>query len=65
MDNLTLGYTLNSSKGNLKSIRFWGGVQNVFTITNYSGMDPEVFGGIDNTIYPRPRTFLMGANIKF
>jgi len=65
MDNLTFGYTLNSSKGNLKSIRFWGGVQNVFTITNYSGMDPEVFGGIDNTIYPRPRTFLMGANIKF
>jgi len=65
MDNLTLGYTLISSKGNLKSIRFWGGVQNVFTITNYSGMDPEVFGGIDNTIYPRPRTFLLGANIKF
>ena len=65
MDNLTLGYTLMSSKGSLKSVRFWGGVQNVFTYTNYSGMDPEVFGGIDNTIYPRPRTFLLGANVKF
>jgi len=65
MDNLTFGYTLRSSKGDLKSVRFWGGVQNVFTITNYSGLDPEVFGGIDNTIYPRPRTFLLGANFKF
>ncbi len=65
MDNLTFGYTLRSSEGNLKSIRFWGGVQNVFTVTNYSGLDPEVFGGIDNTIYPRPRTFLLGANVKF
>ncbi len=65
MDNLTFGYTLRTKEGNLKSVRFWGGVQNVFTITNYSGMDPEVFGGIDNTIYPRPRTFLLGANVKF
>jgi iron complex outermembrane receptor protein len=40
-------------------------MQNVFVITEYSGLDPEVFGGIDNTIYPRPRTILFGANIKF
>ena len=65
MDNLTFGYTLGGTEGNIKNIRFWGGVQNVFTVTNYSGMDPEVFGGIDNTIYPRPRTFLLGANFKF
>ena len=64
MDNLNLGYTFTKLKGDLNSIRVWGGVQNVFTITNYSGLDPEVFGGIDNTIYPRPRTFLLGANIK-
>ncbi|MGK0253540.1 MAG: TonB-linked SusC/RagA family outer membrane protein [Mariniflexile sp.] len=65
MDNITLGYTFNKISKNLKSIRLWGGVQNVFTITNYSGLDPEVFNGIDNTIYPRPRTILAGANFKF
>ena len=66
MDNVTLGYTFNGfNNHDSSSIRLWTGVQNVFTITNYSGLDPEVFGGIDNTIYPRPRTFLVGANIKF
>ena len=67
MDNITLGYTINRpiKKFASNSIRLWAGMQNVFTITNYSGLDPEVFNGIDNTIYPRPRTFLLGANIKF
>ena len=65
MDNITLGYTFNDVSKTLKSIRIWGGVQNVFTITNYSGLDPEVFNGIDNLIYPRSRTILAGANFKF
>jgi TonB-linked SusC/RagA family outer membrane protein len=67
MDNITLGYTFDRpiKKFASNSIRLWAGMQNVFTITNYSGLDPEVFNGIDNTIYPRPRTFLLGANIKF
>ncbi len=65
MDNLTFGYNFNDMKGSVSNIRLWTGVQNVFTITNYTGLDPEVFGGIDNSIYPRPRTFLLGANIKF
>ena len=65
MDNITLGYTFDNFSKASKSIHVWTGVQNVFTITNYSGLDPEVFGGIDNSIYPRPRTFLMGANFKF
>ncbi|HSQ46676.1 MAG TPA: SusC/RagA family TonB-linked outer membrane protein [Lutibacter sp.] len=65
MDNLTFGYTFNKFQKDLSSIHVFGGVQNVFTITNYSGLDPEIYGGIDNTIYPRARTFLMGANIKF
>lgn len=67
MDNITLGYTFDTpiKKFASNSIRLWAGMQNVFTITNYSGLDPEVFNGIDNTIYPRPRTFLIGANIKF
>ncbi|WP_435416503.1 SusC/RagA family TonB-linked outer membrane protein [Polaribacter aestuariivivens] len=67
MDNITLGYTFDRpiKKFASNSIRLWAGMQNVFTVTNYSGLDPEVFNGIDNTIYPRPRTFLVGANIKF
>lgn len=65
MDNITLGYTFKDISKVLKSLRIWGGVQNVFTITDYSGLDPEVFGGIDNLIYPRPRNFLVGANFKF
>ena len=67
MDNITLGYTFDKpiKKFASNSIRLWAGMQNVFTVTNYSGLDPEVFNGIDNTIYPRPRTFLVGANIKF
>lgn len=40
-------------------------VQNAFVITKYDGIDPEVDGGIDNNIYPRPRTFLVGVNLSF
>jgi iron complex outermembrane receptor protein len=38
---------------------------NLFVITKYDGIDPEVFNGIDNNIYPRPRTFMLGANLNF
>jgi len=68
MDNITLGYTFDRpfKKFASNSIRIWAGMQNVFLLTNYSGLDPELAGnGIDNTNYPRPRTFLVGANIKF
>jgi TonB-linked SusC/RagA family outer membrane protein len=65
MDNITLGYTFPNWLEGKASLRLSGGVQNVFTITEYSGLDPEVTGGIDNTIYPRQRSILFGANIKF
>lgn len=66
MDNITLGYTFKDISKLLKSVRVWGGVQNAFIITDYSGLDPEVGeSGIDNTIFPRQRNFLMGANFKF
>ena len=39
--------------------------QNIFTITNYKGVDPEVAGGIDNNMYPRSRNFLVGASFNF
>ncbi|WP_188458111.1 SusC/RagA family TonB-linked outer membrane protein [Psychroflexus planctonicus] len=65
MDNIQLGYTFKDffNKGN--NFRLYAGLQNAFVITDYSGLDPEIFGGIDNTIYPRPRTFLVGANVNF
>jgi hypothetical protein len=39
-------------------------VQNVFTITGYTGLDPEIQGGYDNTIYPRPRIYSLSLNIQ-
>jgi len=62
MDNITLGYTFPDALGDGTRVRVWGGVQNAFVITNYSGIDPEIFGGIDNTIFPRARTVLVGLN---
>lgn len=71
MDNITVGYTLENFS-RFKSVRFYGTVQNVFTITGYDGVDPEasIFGatttiGIDNNIYPRARTYLLGAAFNF
>jgi TonB-linked SusC/RagA family outer membrane protein len=65
MDNLTLGYTIPRFRG-LENTRVFGTVQNVFTITDYSGLDPEAgLGGIDNTIYPRSRTFTAGVSVGF
>ena len=69
-DNITLGYTLDDViKPVLNNIgiglRIYATVQNAFTITKYDGLDPEIQGGIDNNIYPRPRIFLLGINARF
>ena len=68
-DNITLGYSFeNLFKGtNYKGLsgRVYASATNVFTITKYDGIDPEVFGGIDNGIYPRPFTIQMGVNLNF
>ena len=47
------------------SLRFTAGVQNVLILTKYGGLDPEKFNGIDNNVYPRARTFLIGVNANF
>ncbi len=65
MDNITMGYTFPKWLDGKASLRLYTGVQNVFVITDYSGLDPEITGGFDNTIYPRQRSFLFGANVKF
>ncbi len=69
LDNITLGYTFeNLFKGG--SYKGMGGrvyltASNVATFTKYDGTDPEVFGGIDNTIYPRPFSMTLGLSINF
>ena len=64
MDNLGLGYDLGQlSKSGKANLRISANVQNVFTISKYKGIDPESVSGIDNNLYPRPRTFTLGLNL--
>lgn len=68
LKNLQLGYTLPrsvlGSKG-LTNCRLYVQCSNVFTLTDYSGFDPEVNGGVDYGNYPQSRTFLFGVNITY
>ena len=63
-DNITLGYSFKSFD-DLLNTRVYVRATNVFTITKYDGIDPEVAGGIDGGIYPRPFTLLFGVNFNF
>jgi TonB-linked SusC/RagA family outer membrane protein len=67
LDNLTLGYTINKIAGpdTNSKLRIYLGAQNVLTITDYDGIDPEVSSGIDKNIYPRTRMYMMGLNFDF
>lgn len=67
VDNITLGYTFPKTETRKAIIRVTAGMQNpdFLLFTKYSGLDPEVFGGIDNTIYPRQEQILLGVNVKF
>jgi iron complex outermembrane receptor protein len=65
LDNTTIGYNIDKIGGGKTNLRVYANVQNLFIITKYTGLDPEIFGGIDNNIYPRPRTFMLGANLEF
>ncbi len=70
--NIQLGYRIPSSVSHLRSARVYVSVQNAFTITNYSGFDPEIgtnrannplYIGIDETNYPLPRIYTVGINL--
>ena len=69
MDNVTLGYSFTNllKQGSWNGItgRIYGTVNNVFCLTKYKGLDPEVFNGIDNNLYPRPISFILGLNLNF
>lgn len=65
MDNINIGYNFPSFINENSKLRVFGSVQNAFLITNYSGLDPEVFNGIDNNLYQRPRVYSIGLNFQF
>ncbi|MBD5289864.1 MAG: TonB-dependent receptor [Bacteroides sp.] len=68
LKDLQIGYSLPSSilgKNGIKSCRFYAQCSNVFTITKYSGFDPEVSGGVDYGNYPQCRTFIFGVNLTY
>lgn len=65
MDNLGLSFNAGKVFHNEANLRINANCQNVFTVTKYSGQDPELYGGIDNTFYPRPRTWVLGVNLQF
>ncbi len=68
-DNITLGYSFNNlfRCGNYNGIngRIYALVQNPFVITNYKGIDPENNSGVDGSVYPRPRTYMLGLSLNF
>ncbi|RCW35325.1 TonB-dependent receptor [Marinilabilia salmonicolor] len=74
ISNITLGYDFADliNRDFISQFRLYGSVQNAFTFTKYNGMDPEVGYGLENGssgvdlgYYPRPRTILVGLNVKF
>jgi len=71
LDNATLGYDVNTKLKGLKSLRVYVTAENLLTITNYSGIDPEinqggVAPGVDsNNFYPKTKVFMFGLNVEF
>jgi hypothetical protein len=75
--NIVLGYNIpagilaKTPVNMLKSVRFYVSAQNLFTVTKYSGFDPEIGStdpinsGIDTGVFPQPRTFMAGINVGF
>jgi TonB-dependent starch-binding outer membrane protein SusC len=64
LDNINFGYDAGKVAKNA-NLRITANIQNVFLVTKYKGIDPELTNGIDNNIYPRPRTFVLGVNLDF
>jgi len=72
MDNINVGYDLGMLPHTKTRVRLNANAQNVFIITKYKGVDPEIAAngnpgnpGIDNSLYPRPRTYNLGVNVNF
>jgi len=64
MENIMLGYDVGRIAGNAR-LQLGAIVQNVFVLSKYTGNDPELPNGFDNTFYPRPRTYSLRVNLQF
>ncbi|RMA58831.1 SusC/RagA family TonB-linked outer membrane protein [Ulvibacter antarcticus] len=62
LDNASIGYTIPMEK---MILRVTATGTNLFTLTEYDGLDPEIFNGIDRNFYPRPRGFVLGLNFTY
>ncbi|RDC57352.1 TonB-dependent receptor [Pedobacter chinensis] len=66
MDNVGLSYNFGKlSKTGNTTMRISANCQNVFVVSKYKGLDPELITGIDYNLYPRPRTYTLGLNVGF
>ncbi len=65
MDNIFAGYNFGKVLRDAATLRLNASVQNVFVITKYQGLDPEIANGIDQNIYPRPTVFSLAINLDF
>ena len=64
IDNINIGYRFPKFYRNM-NLHLYANLQNVATFTKYKGLDPEIYRGIDNNFYPRPRTYSFGFNLDF
>ena len=64
-DNISFGYTFDDLLKNKVGLRVFAVVENPFVITKYKGIDPEVFSGIDSSVYPNPTTYTLGVTLNF
>jgi iron complex outermembrane receptor protein len=65
LDNIGIGYTFNQKPNATSLVKLTLSAQNVLIITDYTGIDPEISGGIDNNLYPRPIIYTLGLNVNF
>ncbi len=65
IDNINIGYNIGEMFQKKANIRIGANIQNAFVFTKYTGLDPEVAGGIDYNLYPRPRVYAVNLNITF
>jgi len=65
MDHITLGYMFKDIVNGKANLHLGATVNNAFIITKYDGIDPEIHGGIDNRIYPRPRIYTFNLSLYF
>ena len=65
LDNVNVGYNFQNVLATGSSLRVYAMAQNVLVVTKYTGVDPEIFGGIDNGFYQMPRVYSLGLNFNF